>query len=103
VYSDRWLVYVCPKCHTEVGFEWEDLKKHVGSGFSNLVYQDKQAIEREAASRLTNENAFVDFYCAGGCGGAVRAYYLYELPERSYGHLELRIVVERPSSGTKPN
>ena len=101
-YSDRWLIYVCPTCHTEVGFEWNDLRKHVGSGFSNLVYQDKQAIEREAASRLTDENAFVDFYCAG-CNGAVRVYYRYEQPERSSGLLDLKTVVECAPAGGKPN
>jgi hypothetical protein len=101
VYSDRWLIYVCPTCTTEVGFEWDDLRKHVGSRFSNLVYQHKQAIEREAASRLMNENAFVDFYCEG-CNGAVRVYYRYEPPERSYGLLELKTVVERASAG-KPS
>jgi hypothetical protein len=102
VYSDRWLVYVCPTCRTEVGFEWDDLRKHVGTSFSNLVYQDKKAIERESASRLTNENAFVDFYCEG-CTAAVRAYYRYEVPERSYGLLNLKTVVERPSAGTRAN
>jgi hypothetical protein len=102
VYSDRWLIYVCPTCHTEIGFEWDDLRKHVESAFSNLVYQDKQAIEREVASRLTNENAFVDFYCEG-CTGAVRVYYRYEPPERSCGLLDLKTVVERSSTGAKPN
>jgi hypothetical protein len=102
VYSDRWLIYICPTCRTETGFEWDDLRKHVGRNFSNLVYQDKQAVELEAASRLTDENAFVDFYCAG-CSGAVRVYYRYEQPERSHGLLDLKTVVERPSTGTKPN
>jgi hypothetical protein len=101
VYSDRWLIYVCPTCRTETGFEWDDLRKHVGSSFSNLVYQDMQAMEREAASRLTNENAFVDFYCEA-CRGAVRVYYRYEQPERSYGLLDLKTVVER-TTGAKPN
>ena|ERR1700676_5271043 len=100
-YSDRWLIYVCPTCRTEVGFEWGDLRRHVGSGFSNLVYQDKQAIEQEAAARLMNENAFVDFYCEG-CNGAVRVYYRYEPPERSCGLLELKTVVER-ASAIEPN
>jgi hypothetical protein len=102
VYSDRWLIYVCPTCQTEVAFEWDDLRKHVGSRFSNLVYQDKQAVEREAAPRLTNENAFVDFYCEG-CRAAVRVYYRYEQPERSYGLLDLKTVIERSSTGAKPN
>lgn len=101
-YSDSWLVYVCPTCNTEVGFELEDLRKHVGSGFSNLLYQDKQAMEREATSRLTDENAFVDFYCQG-CGRAVRVYYRYEPPDRSYGLLTLKTVLEITSRGAKPN
>ena len=78
------------------------MRKHVGSGFSNLVCRDKQAIEREAASRLTNENAFVNFYCEG-CNAVVRVYYRYEPPERSYGLLDLKTVVELASRGAKPN
>jgi hypothetical protein len=102
VYSDQWLIYVCPTCHTEVGFERDDLRKHAGSEFSNLVYQDNQAIEREAASRLTDENALVDFYCEG-CRAVVRVYYRYDPPDRGYGLLDLKTVVEQASSGAKPN
>jgi hypothetical protein len=102
VYSDRWLVYVCPTCHAEVGFERDDLRKHVGSGFSNLAYQDKPAVEREVTPQLTDENAFVDFYCKG-CSGAVRIYYQYEAPERSCGLLDLKTVVERSPTGAEPN
>lgn len=103
-YSSRWTVYVCPKCKTETGFEWCDFEKHVGSGFSNLMYQDRQAVEREAASKLTDENGFVDFYCPG-CNGVVRAYYRYEPPEERVHEewLELRIVVERTPTIVKPN
>jgi hypothetical protein len=63
--SSRWTVYVCPKCRTETGFEWSDFGKHVGSRFSNLMYRDRQAVEREVPSRLTDQNAFVDFYWPG--------------------------------------
>jgi hypothetical protein len=100
-YSDRWTIYICPSCRTETGFEWADFGKHVGSGFSNLTYQDRQAVEREVASRLTDENAFVDFYCQG-CNGVVRIYYRYEPPERNSGVLSLKTVVERAPAG-KPN
>jgi hypothetical protein len=54
-------VYVCPKCKTETGFEWADFLKHVGSPFSNLVYQDRQAVEREVAHRLKDENGLPIF------------------------------------------
>src|SRR5258708_9604747 len=93
-YSERWTIYSCPTCHTETGFEWTDFGKHVGSSFSNLQYQDRQAVEREAASRLTDENAFVDFYCQG-CKGVVRIYYIYKAPERNHWLLVLETVVER--------
>ena len=101
-YSDRWTTYACPTCHAETGFEWVDFGKHVGSSFSNLLYPDRQAVEREAASRLTDENAFVDFYCQG-CNGVVRIYYRYEAPERNSGLLQLKTVVERSGTVTKPS
>jgi len=50
--------------------------KQVGSAFSNLIYQDRQAVEREAAPRLTDKNGFVDFYCPG-CNAVVRTYFRY--------------------------
>jgi hypothetical protein len=68
------------------------------------MYQDRQAVEREAASKLTDENAFVDFYCPAG-NGIVRTYYRYEPPEERVhcGWLELRIVGEQSTSPEKPN
>jgi|GEM_PF-1638467 hypothetical protein len=101
-YSNRWTIYLCPTCSTETGFEWSDFSKHVRSAFSNLIYQDRQAIEREAAPRLTDENAFADFY-RPGCKGAVRVYFRCDEPERSYGLLDLKIVIERAPTGAKPN
>jgi hypothetical protein len=65
------------------------------------MYPDRQGMERSSAARLTNENAFVDFYCAG-CKSAVRTYYRYEAPERNYGLMELKTVIEQPS-GVKPS
>lgn len=102
--SSRWTVYVCPKCKTETGFEWADFLKHVGSAFSNLVYQDRQAVEREVAHRLKDENGFADFYCPG-CNGIVRVYFKYEGPEERIhgGWLALRLVIERDPAATKPN
>jgi hypothetical protein len=64
-YSGRWTVYVCRACRTQTGFERSDFNKHVGSRFSNLMYPDRQAVEREVADKLTDENSFLDFYCSG--------------------------------------
>jgi hypothetical protein len=102
-YSVRWTVYVCPQCKTETGFEQLDFLKHVKTNFSNLMYQDRQAVEREASSRIRNENAFVDFYCSG-CNGVVRAYYRYETPEEKVhgGGIELGVVVECKSLAERP-
>jgi hypothetical protein len=102
-YSDRWTVYVCPNCKTETGFEELDFMKHVETNFSNLMYPDRQAAEREASRRRRNENAFVDFYCSG-CNGVVRAYYRYEPPEEKVhcGGVELGIVVERKTLIERP-
>jgi uncharacterized C2H2 Zn-finger protein len=102
--SSGWTLYVCPRCKTEIGFERADFLKHVGSSFSNLIYQDRQAVEQEAAPRLTDENGFADFYCPG-CNGVVRTYFRYEGPEERIhaGWLVLRIVVERETAATKPN
>jgi hypothetical protein len=102
-YSGRWTVYVCRTCRTQTGFEWTDFNKHVGSRFSNLMYPDRQAVEREVADKLTDENSFLDFYCSG-CNGVVRVYYRYEPPEERmhFGRLELKTVVERTPGCTKP-
>ena len=102
-YSQRWTVYVCSKCHTQTGFEWTDFAKHVGRLFSNLMYPDRQAVEREVTDKLTDENSFLDFYCSG-CNGVVRVYYRYDPPEERVhiGRLVLKTVVERPSLVTKP-
>jgi len=101
-YSDRWWVYVCPVCDSETAFECADFKKHAVSNFSNLMYPDQQAVEREAAPHLTDENAFLDFYCQG-CNSVVRTYYHYEpTGERRGGCLELKVVVERSETTAKP-
>ena len=102
--SSKWTVYVCPRCKTETGFEWSDFLKHVESNFSNLIYQDRQAVAREAAPRLVDENGFADFYCPG-CNGGVRIYFRYEgLEERVHtGWLALRFVIEKDPSAAKPN
>jgi hypothetical protein len=81
---------------------WATSTRHLNAGISNLLCQDREAVEKEAASKLTNENGFVDFYCMG-CTGAVRVYYRYEPPERGQGLLELRTVVEHSSSAARPN
>ena len=95
-YSERWTIYVCPRCRTQTGFEWADFTRHAGIRFSNLALADQQAIELEVADRLMDENSFVDFYCSG-CKGVVRVYYRYEPPEeRVHGErVELKTVVER--------
>ena len=101
-YSDRWWVYVCPVCDSETGFECTDFKKHAASAFSNLMHPDQQAMEQEAAPHLTDENAFLDFYCQG-CNGVVRTYYRYEpVGERWGDRLELTIVVERSETMARP-
>ena len=102
-YSERWTIYVCSKCKTQTGFEWHDFNKHVGAVFSNLMYQDRQAVEREVTDKLTDENSFLDFYCSG-CNGVVRVYYCYEPPEERVhgGRLLLKTVVERSSLVTNP-
>ena len=102
-YSSRWTVYVCPKCRAETGFEKPDFLKHVGTNFSNLMYPDRPAVEREAACHLKDENAFVDFYC-GGCNGVVRTYYRYEPPEEKvhFEGIELRFVVEHKTLVERP-
>ena len=82
-YSERCTVYVCRTCCTQTGFEWSDFDKHIGSRFSNLMYPDRQAVEREVADKLTDENSFLDFYCSG-CNGVVRVYYRYEPPEGEF-------------------
>jgi hypothetical protein len=79
-YSDRWFVYVCPVCKTETAFEWNDFVRHAGKSFSKLIASHEQAIGGEAAGRLKNENAFIDFYCTG-CHSFARAYYYYEPPQ----------------------
>jgi hypothetical protein len=88
----------------ETGFEWADFLKHVGSAFSNLIYQDRQAVECEVAARLKDENGFADFYCPG-CNGVVRIYFRYEEPEEKIhsGWLALRLVIERDPAAAKPN
>jgi hypothetical protein len=90
-YSDRWFVYVCPVCKTETAFEWNDFVRHAGKSFSNLMASDEQAIGGEAAGRIENENAFIDFYCHS----FVRAYYYCEPPQdRQNKWLTLKTVVE---------
>ena len=103
-FSSRWTVCVCPKCRAETGFEQPDFLKHVGRNFSNLMYPDRQAVERQATSYLRDENAFVDFYCSG-CDGVVRAYYRYDPPEEKvHGEgIKLAIVVESTRLAQRPS
>ena len=34
-YSDRWLIYVCPTCRTEVAFEWDDFRDELIEAIKN--------------------------------------------------------------------